>query len=470
MVDGSQREHGLGQVNRSRSHLITILRSIGIAACILGILVGSYIVYFGGSIFGAATLLDADFRTPIGLLVGFGGLIVLAIPLLGLISIIGSGLAKSTAARVLFNTLGAVVLLVVLGVSWLVYSSYSHYSELAAGERSGQPAVIHPEGPFIEFYEEGPKSSEGNYNADGQLHGVKTEWHIYGQKKSEGNFVDGQLDGLMTHWYSTRCRREHAREGEINWINGVKEGPEIHWYCDGKKKSEQNNLNGLQDGAYAEWFVTGNRKFESNYKNGKFDGLFAEWYESGQKKVESNWVNGERHGLVTRWNADGLKNQERNYSDGQPNGLDTFWRQDGTKQTEKLHVVGSLQSTTEWNDIGQIIREVDFGDPKKTSDDFATRIEWYENGRKKSAVQTHGATSTGVYTHWYDSGQKQAERIATEPSRGEHRPGAFLTEWYENGQKKSESTFGLLNSSYPKNKIMWDAEGNECAKGDSDCS
>ena len=91
--------------------------SIVTAALLDEYLAGAFVVYIGGDIFGAATRLDSDFRTPLGLLLSFGGLIVLAIPLVGLISIIGAGLAKSVAARVIFNALSVMVLSVVFGAS-----------------------------------------------------------------------------------------------------------------------------------------------------------------------------------------------------------------------------------------------------------------------------------------------------------------------------------------------------------------
>lgn len=457
--------------------MFSVIRAVIIVICILGILIGLFVTVFGANIFGDAVPNDADFRTPIGALFFLAGLPILAIFGLGLLSVIGSGLAKKGGrARKVFHGIGITVLATVLGLSLFIYSSVSPYIERATGEQSGPPAVIHSEGPYVEFYREGPKSSAGYYNANGELHGIRTEWFMEGEKKSECNFVNGKKDGLETEWHAMYARGTSGagpirnKKHETHWVNGIKQGPETHWHYSGRKESEQINLDGKLDGVYTEWHAKGEKKRESNYENGKLVGLMTEWYESGQKKRESNLANGESHGLKTLWYETGHKMSEANYTDGQQNGLSTRWGEKGSKKTESFRVDGRLQSKTEWNDIGQIVSELDFGHPDKTNDDFVTRIEWFENGQKKSAVQTLNARRTGVYTHWYDTGQKKAERVATDPPRGERRPGALLTEWYEDGQKKSESTFGLLISETPKTKIMWDAEGNECARGNSDCS
>jgi hypothetical protein len=62
---------------------------------VIGILAGLFAMGAGNDILGAANRNDADFRTPLGALVSLAGLVILAIPAVGLISLIGSAYAKS---------------------------------------------------------------------------------------------------------------------------------------------------------------------------------------------------------------------------------------------------------------------------------------------------------------------------------------------------------------------------------------
>ena len=47
------------------------------------------------------------------------------------------------------------------------------------------------------WYENGQKSSERNYK-DGELEGKETEWYENGQKESELNYKDGELEAKET--------------------------------------------------------------------------------------------------------------------------------------------------------------------------------------------------------------------------------------------------------------------------------
>ena len=95
-------------------------------------------------------------------------------------------------------------------------------------------------GKFFGLYENGKKSSEGNYK-NGKQNGLETAWHENGQKQFEINYNDGEPNGL-----------------------------EVYWYKNGQKE------------------------VEANYKDGKPDGLYLEWHENSKKKLEENWRNGKK--------------------------------------------------------------------------------------------------------------------------------------------------------------------------------
>ena len=90
-------------------------------------------------------------------------------------------------------------------------------------------------GTFIEIYENGQKKSEGNFK-DGEFDGKVTSWHENGQKQSEGNFMDGK---------------------------------QITWYENGQKKSETNYKDGKKEGKYIKWSDNGQIEREEYYKDGK---------------------------------------------------------------------------------------------------------------------------------------------------------------------------------------------------------
>jgi len=47
------------------------------------------------------------------------------------------------------------------------------------------------------------------------MHGLATEWYENGQKKAEGNYVDGKKHGLTTMWYENG-----QKQAEVNYVDG----------------------------------------------------------------------------------------------------------------------------------------------------------------------------------------------------------------------------------------------------------
>ncbi len=70
-------------------------------------------------------------------------------------------------------------------------------------ERQGLYYEINSETPFMgllrDVYPNGQKKREGNF-VRGVLDGAMTAWYENGQKKYEGNFVNGKEEGLRIHW------------------------------------------------------------------------------------------------------------------------------------------------------------------------------------------------------------------------------------------------------------------------------
>lgn len=156
----------------------------------------------------------------------------------------------------------------------------------------------HPEGPFVEFYSNGEKESEGTYNADGKLEGVYTYWYQGGQKVFERHYLDG-----------------------------IRHGPSNGWYQDGQKSQEENYDDGELDGHWLTWYENGQLRYEGNYINGQYDGLQLHWHENGQKQSEKTYVGGMPQGTETQWYDNGQKSYQT-YADGPW----TSWNRDGTEK------------------------------------------------------------------------------------------------------------------------------------------
>lgn len=74
-------------------------------------------------------------------------------------------------------------------------------------------------------------------------------------KKSQGQMVDGRLQGAWTKWYPSG-----AKESSGDWINDKPEGHWEFWYESGEKKAEGQFREGQQVGVWTFWDKDGNFK------------------------------------------------------------------------------------------------------------------------------------------------------------------------------------------------------------------
>ena len=123
------------------------------------------------------------------------------------------------------------------------------------------------------------KLDDTKNNIEGfNIEGLRTSYYENGQKRTEGNYKDGEWDGLWTDWYEN-----------------------------GQKESERTYKDGEFDGISTWWYENGQKEREGTYKDGKEDGLFTKWYENGQKEYVGTYKDGEFDGLWTYWDEDGNK-------------------------------------------------------------------------------------------------------------------------------------------------------------------
>jgi antitoxin component YwqK of YwqJK toxin-antitoxin module len=88
------------------------------------------------------------------------------------------------------------------------------------------------------------------------------------------------------------------QDAEKNYIST---GLWVYWYENGQKKAEGTFKDGKLEGPYTSWYENGQKKAEANYKDGKLEGLVTLWYESGKKKSESTYNDGKQQGHSTTW-------------------------------------------------------------------------------------------------------------------------------------------------------------------------
>ena len=266
-------------------------------------------------------------------------------------------------------------------------------------------------GKVFDFYENGQKKLNGNYRK-GLMNGKWTYYHENGQFHAQGRFIDG--DG------------SNPSESSGIPFNG-RTGRWTSWHENGQKEAEGTYKGGKRDGKWTSWFENGQKESEGTYKDGIEDGKWTYYTEVGDGRYSVTYKAGTYNMAVF---TDGLGNDYTGTLIGKRMDKDgTYLYQD-----DEYH------QSAEFDDLQD--NEYDFSKSPmiyitvKDWEEDGLYIFWHENGQKWMEITYKDGKHDGLWTEWYKNGQKTWEGTWKDGEKD-----GFWTEWYENGQKDEEGTF-----------------------------
>jgi len=100
---------------------------------------------------------------------------------------------------------------------------------------------------------------------------------------------------ILTFGCKTNQSPDPGSGGKINQVDrsGNRQGP---WqiYQEDVLIAEGNYLDGQPDGLWKYWYQNGHDKAEGNYDRGIKNGMWVEWYPDGEVMWKGEWVEGKR--------------------------------------------------------------------------------------------------------------------------------------------------------------------------------
>lgn len=198
------------------------------------------------------------------------------------------------------------------------------------------------------FYENGQKRCEGNF-LDGKKDGKWTYWYENGSKEMEEEYVNGKPHGNWAYW-----DKEGEKRGEGEFFYGT--GIWRQWYKGEKKERIESFQKGIRHGRWLYWHENGRIRYQSEYKYGKPYGRWSGWTEYGNVIFDIGYIDGKPHGKWTYWTDKGMKQNEMGYSYGKIDGKVTMWDLQGRKMVEVEFRGGKNHGKRmRWNEKGEII-------------------------------------------------------------------------------------------------------------------
>ena len=147
---------------------------------------------------------------------------------------------------------------------------------------------------------------------------VNESWYENGNCESKHSYVNGMSSGLWQEWYrdgKPKLRGEYDNQGQ-------KHGMWEEWWPRNKTKSMIEYKDGIMNGLYQQTDESGDVKEKGYFVNGMKEGF---WQEPGHKafsdKVYVEYKNGKKYGLYEVTSKEYGTMEKTYYIDDVPNGL-----------------------------------------------------------------------------------------------------------------------------------------------------
>lgn len=166
--------------------------------------------------------------------------------------------------------------------------------------------------------------------------------------------------------------------------------------------------------------------------------LHGEWtvFDARHLKVcVWNFEHGKRNGKSIWFHANGQPAREVGYHDGLLDGKSRAWNAKGQLIEDDTFIAGRrLAKTTHWHSAGKKSVE---GNTLFAKQPIESRYDWWNAHIVITNAPDCGTDEkTGLWTWWYDNGQKQCEG-----QFNENLPDGHWVVWHSNGQKHMEGDY-----------------------------
>ena len=134
---------------------------------------------------------------------------------------------------------------------------------------------------------------------NGLRHGSEKAFYKTGVLKSEGNFNQGTIEGVVSLYFE-----DGSLMGRMDMANNIKEGRGVRYYANGTKQLERFFVKNKLQGTARAWYDTGSLMITEEYKDGTLHGYSKTYYEAGGVFEEVRYEFGTpkyMRGVSRRW-------------------------------------------------------------------------------------------------------------------------------------------------------------------------
>ncbi|KIC93538.1 tetratricopeptide repeat protein [Flavihumibacter solisilvae] len=301
------------------------------------------------------------------------------------------------------------------------------------------------EGPWL-YYDELGNISAVSYFFNDELDGHKDEFYVNGQMEYDTKYTSGVMEEMTQ--YDTTGKVIHR----VEMKKGSGKFSGVH--LNGKTAFEGNYVQGQFEGLYRFYFFDGSPYVIQYYKKGELDSTYKNYYYGGQPGVEGQYQMGKKSGLWKYYNRQGKLTYSEEYIDGQLHGFATYYFDNGKTDLEVPYEKGLRHGfARKFDPSGNLAYQLRYKDDLQVGYSYLDKTgnlvpevpilagngklkSFYQNGSQAVENEFRDGKIHGLNKILFANGKTWYERVdAYGITDGPIR------EYYENGQLKSDHSF-----------------------------
>lgn len=187
------------------------------------------------------------------------------------------------------------------------------------------------QGEWLAYNETGTLISRTGF-LDGELNGVKTIFWPNGKKESETLYNMGTLVEMTEYDTTGKVLNK------VTLTNGS--GKFTSLYVHGKLYSEGNYVNGNVEGAYKHYYFDGSAQALQYFKRGLRDSIFRSYHYGGKISTEGAYKMGDKTGTWKYYREDGTLSRTEEYKSNRLHGKRIYFYKNGKPEAEVIYKDG----------------------------------------------------------------------------------------------------------------------------------
>jgi antitoxin component YwqK of YwqJK toxin-antitoxin module len=271
-------------------------------------------------------------------------------------------------------------------------------------------------------------------------HGTWKMWDERGNLVAQGQFVNGQRDGVWIRWYRTP-----AESGLLSKI------PYLHFT--GPFASQATFKSDQLDGTWTIFDSKSRKISQWHFVDGKRHGKSTWWYPNGRKMREATFVDGNLDGTLLEWSADATPRLSETFQSGRKLAAKVTHYPGEKKKSQGIYLFAKEVSQTadDWWNCKLLVTT-----PVGSDERHGAWTSWYASGQKQLQGAYEHDQQAGKFTWWHPNGQQALEgSFVTGKQDGQ------WTWWYASGQKQIQ---GAYSNGTPSGRWTWWREDGKVAQ------